>query len=95
MVRMCYFLNKKTNPQNRRAFILLSARQRIWLVELVKEAFVMGKGKSYKKLLISKDYDKGVDKLPMEEKYEEALEGNAYLIIKIIKSPPFFNFFKL
>ena len=44
-----------------------------------------GKWKGYKKLLVSTGMTPGVDKIPMHEEYEEALEGDDELDKKIVK----------
>ena len=44
-----------------------------------------GKQKGYKKLLVSTGTTAGVDKIPTQEEYETALEGNEDLDKKIVK----------
>ena len=44
-----------------------------------------GKQKGYKKLLVSTGTTPGVDKIPTQEEYDEALEGNNNLDKRIVK----------
>ena len=60
--------------------------QSIWIIEFSEKktdwdscsekSLSHGKWKGYKKLLVSTGATPGVEKIPMQEKYENALEGD-------------------
>ena len=50
-----------------------------------RSPFLHGKWKGYKKLLVSTGTTPGVDKIPTQEEYENALEGDDDLDKKIVK----------
>ena len=50
-----------------------------------KKLLLHGKQKGYKKLLVNSRSMSGVDKIPMLDEYENALEGDMDLNKKIIK----------
>ena len=52
---------------------------------LVEMFLPQGKRESYKKLLVGKGYTIRIDKVPMQEEYEDAFEGETALIKKIVE----------
>ena len=50
-----------------------------------KKFLLCGKRKGYKKLLVSTGTSPGVDKIPTQDEYESALEGDEDLTKKIVK----------